>query len=219
MALTLVDAEAKITYICIYYILTSTFVFMIYSRYLNEGHMCFDCYNILITMFVTISSFNPSVDTYFFSNFVKHRISILLSNFSPITQNLIQWIVAITNDLLQSPFWKGTSRHVQELLLHTYGKLFLCRGVRLATCLSNGILKRCPISSRCVLNMVFCTGCLRKKYGVADYQYFKNGNTQQCNIFWHNKCNFCLVACEISTPYVKCNKSYKLEKNDGSNGT
>ena len=23
-----------------------------------------------------------------------------------------------------------------------------------------------------------CTGCLRKKYGVADYQYFENGKTQ-----------------------------------------
>ncbi len=45
------------------------------------------------------------------------------------------------------------------------------------------------------------TRCLRKKYGVADYQYFKNGNTQQCNIFRHNKYNFYLIACEISSPY------------------
>ena len=58
-----------------------------------------------------------------------------------------------------------------------------------------------------------------KKYGVADYQYFKNGDTQQCNIYRHNKYIFCLVVCEILTPYVKRNKSYDLKKNDGSNGT
>ncbi len=29
---------------------------------------------------------------------------------------------------------------------------------------------------------VACTGCLRKKYGVADYEYFKNDKTQQCKI-------------------------------------
>ena len=45
----------------------------------------------------------------------------------------------------------------------------------------------------------------KKKYGVAYYQYFKNGNTQQCNILWHNKYNFRL--CEISTPYVKPDES------------
>ena len=59
----------------------------------------------------------------------------------------------------------------------------------------------------------------QKKYGVADYRYFKNGNTQQCNIFRHNEYNFCLVGCEISTPYVKHNESYELKKNDVSNGT
>ncbi len=31
---------------------------------------------------------------------------------------------------------------------------------------------------------------LRKKYDMADYLYFKNGNTQQCNIFRCNKYNF-----------------------------
>ncbi len=33
-------------------------------------------------------------------------------------------------------------------------------------------------------NLKVSTRCLslRKKYGVADYQYFKNSNTQQCNI-------------------------------------
>ncbi len=64
-----------------------------------------------------------------------------------------------------------------------------------------------------------CTGRLRKKYGVADYQYFKNGNTQQCNIFRLPKYSLCLVVCEISTPHVKSNGSYELKKNDGSNGS
>ncbi len=50
-----------------------------------------------------------------------------------------------------------------------------------------------------------CTRFLRKKYGVADYQYFKNGKTQQCDIFRLNKYNACLVACEVSTPCVKRN--------------
>ena len=66
---------------------------------------------------------------------------------------------------------------------------------------------------------VACTGCLRKKYGVADYEYFKNDNTQQCKIFRHNKCNFSLAVCEISTPYIKHEEIYELEKNDGSIGT
>ena len=61
------------------------------------------------------------------------------------------------------------------------------------------------------------TGCLRKKYDVADYQYqyFNNGNTQQCNIFSHKKYNFRLLVCAISTPYVKRDESYELHKNDG----
>ena len=58
---------------------------------------------------------------------------------------------------------------------------------------------------------------LGKKNGAAYFWYLKNGNTQQCNIFRNNKYNFRLVVCEISTPYVKCNESYELEKNDGSN--
>ena len=62
-------------------------------------------------------------------------------------------------------------------------------------------------------------GVSEKKYGVADYQYFKNGNTQQCNIFRHNKYNFWLLVYEISTTYVKRNKIYELEKTEGSNGT
>ena len=28
-----------------------------------------------------------------------------------------------------------------------------------------------------VIQMLWCNSCLRKKYGVADYQYFKNGNS------------------------------------------
>ncbi len=76
--------------------------------------------------------------------------------------------------------------------------------------------------------------CLRKKYGVADYRYFKNGNTQQYNTLRHTKynfrfCFFCFVLClcflflfcfcEISTPDVKRNESYEVEKNYGFNGT
>ena len=59
----------------------------------------------------------------------------------------------------------------------------------------------------------------KKKYGVADYQYFKNGKTQYCNIFRHDKYNFHLVVCEVSTPNVKCKRSYKRERNESSNGT
>ena len=47
---------------------------------------------------------------------------------------------------------------------------------------------------------------------------FQNGKTQQCDIFRLNTYNFCLLVCEISTPYGKCNESYELEENDGSNG-
>ena len=46
-------------------------------------------------------------------------------------------------------------------------------------------------------------GVSEKKYGVADYQYFKNGETQQCDIFRLNKYNHCLVECEVSIPIVK----------------
>ncbi len=69
------------------------------------------------------------------------------------------------------------------------------------------------------------TGRLRKKHGVPHYRYFQNGNTQQYDIFRHNKYNFCVVVCEIShtTPfqlhYVKGNLSCELEKNDRLNGT
>ena len=64
------------------------------------------------------------------------------------------------------------------------------------------------------------TRCLRKKYGVhvADYLYIKNGNTQEWNIFRHDKYNFCLVVCKILTKYVKRNESYELKKNCGSTG-
>ena len=36
---------------------------------------------------------------------------------------------------------------------------------------------------------IACTGCFRKKYGVADYQYFENGKMQQCDIFGHSPLN------------------------------
>ncbi len=54
-------------------------------------------------------------------------------------------------------------------------------------------------------------GVSEKKYDVEDYHYFKNGNTQQYNI-WHNKHNFYLVVCEVSTPYVKHTKNLTWEK-------
>ena len=38
------------------------------------------------------------------------------------------------------------------------------------------------------------TGCCRTKYGVADYQYFKNDNTTQCYILGHKTYNF-LSSC------------------------
>ncbi len=50
----------------------------------------------------------------------------------------------------------------------------------------------------------------QKKYGVVDYEYFKNVNTQQYNIFRHFKYNFCVVVCEISTPHVKRSENYEL---------
>ena len=40
----------------------------------------------------------------------------------------------------------------------------------------------------------------KKVYGVADYQYFNNGTTQQYNIFRHDKYNFHLPVCAVSTP-------------------
>ena len=48
------------------------------------------------------------------------------------------------------------------------------------------------------------TGCLRKKYGVADYQY---ENVKHINVIFSdlNKNNLCLVECEVSTPCVKRN--------------
>ena len=54
-----------------------------------------------------------------------------------------------------------------------------------------------------------------KKYGVADYNYFKNNNTQQCNSFRQNIYNFDLVVCEVATPFVKRNLNYECQKNGG----
>ena len=60
------------------------------------------------------------------------------------------------------------------------------------------------------------SGVSEKKYGVADYQYYKNGNTQQCNILRHNKNNFSSsFMCNFNSIYV----SYECETNDESNGS
>ena len=62
------------------------------------------------------------------------------------------------------------------------------------------------------------TGCLRIKYGVADYWYFKNGNTQQCNIFRHNKYIFCLVVCEFPIHMSNVTKVMNLKRMMGQTG-
>ena len=62
-------------------------------------------------------------------------------------------------------------------------------------------------------------GCLRKKYGVGDYQYLTNDSTQQCGVLGPNTYNLCQVVCQILTKYVKYNLSYELMKNDESKGT
>ncbi len=51
----------------------------------------------------------------------------------------------------------------------------------------------------------YIPGVSKKKYGVADYQCFENGNAQHCDILRHVKCNFHLVVCKVSTPFVKRN--------------
>ena len=66
-----------------------------------------------------------------------------------------------------------------------------------------------PCSKLIVTHLSNNRGLRKKKYGVEDYQYFKNGNTQQCN---YNKYNFHLVVCNISTPYAKRNKFMKLRR-------
>ncbi len=51
----------------------------------------------------------------------------------------------------------------------------------------------------------------RKKYVVVDNQYLENGifylhgNTQQCDIFRHDKYNLSIFVCEVLTQNVKCN--------------
>ncbi len=61
-------------------------------------------------------------------------------------------------------------------------------------------------------------GVSEKKYGVADYQYLRMV-THSNVIFSDYIYIVCLVVYEILTPYVKCNKNYELEKNDGSNSS
>ena len=68
----------------------------------------------------------------------------------------------------------------------------------LSLCLGNYLMTGRNIL-QLYISVLSSTECLRKNYGVADYQY-KNVNTQQCNIFRHNKCNFHLAVCGISTP-------------------
>ncbi len=74
---------------------------------------------------------------------------------------------------------------------------------------SNGLLFSCNVfcvdmlyvvAHNCVVTATFIPDVSEKKYGVADYQYFMNGNTQQYHIFRHDKYNFHLVVCEVSTP-------------------
>ncbi len=72
--------------------------------------------------------------------------------------------------------WKYPSLvQVAKLTGHSYRVLYLVSTVFDKICIRELVIE-------CVEYAV----CLRKKYGVADYQHFKNGNTQQCNIFRHN---------------------------------
>ncbi len=69
--------------------------------------------------------------------------------------------------------------------------------------------------------MILHTGVSENKYSVADYQYFKNGigKTHQCSIFRYINTTFIYLFVNFQLHNVKGNKSYGVEKNDGSNGT
>ncbi len=41
----------------------------------------------------------------------------------------------------------------------------------------------------------------QKMYGVTDYQYFKNGNTQQCNIFRHGKKRVNIIVIKLCVKF------------------
>ncbi len=65
----------------------------------------------------------------------------------------------------------------------------------------------CPAHSNSLnvnLNELY-TGFVKKKYGVTNYQYFNNGNTQQC-FFRHNKNKFYFLL------YVKF-QPHKVKRN------
>ncbi len=51
-------------------------------------------------------------------------------------------------------------------------------------------------------NIVPRVTVLEKKYAAVDYQYFKNGNIQQYNVFRHDNYNLHLVVGEVLIPYV-----------------
>ena len=53
----------------------------------------------------------------------------------------------------------------------------------------------------CTTTKWILPGYLRKKYGVANFRYLKNGNTQQCNIFRHNIFYTVLI---LDTLYIYC---------------
>ena len=45
----------------------------------------------------------------------------------------------------------------------------------------------------------------KKKYGVANWQYFMNDVIYRCNILWHGKYNCHLGVCTVSIQYSKGN--------------
>ena len=71
--------------------------------------------------------------------------------------------------------------------------------------------------------LVFLSNCrfvenYREKYGLADYRYFKNGNTQHCNIFRHNKYNFQLLCVKFQLHMSNVTKVMNLRRMIGKTG-
>ena len=58
-----------------------------------------------------------------------------------------------------------------------------------------------PFKSLPVINL-YISGVSEKKYSIADYQYFENGKTKQCDIFRAIKYKLYLVEYKVSTLYV-----------------
>ena len=83
-------------------------------------------------------------------------------------------MIFIPSGVLDHPFMTNTSMKTSDIQQYSQQKV-----IKLTT----------PFYPRKVIGGIkskmskVCTGCLRKKYGVADYQYFENGKTQQCDIF------------------------------------